>query len=130
MSEPFIFIGTHRIREGKLDEFTKAFLELQQIVEEKEPRMIAFHLYRNEEGTEVSVVQVHPDMDSMLWHMQVAREYIDRSMEELVGADGSIQIYGNLSDAAKAMMQQLGGPEISLTVKPSHISGFTRSSAE
>jgi hypothetical protein len=72
MSEPFIFIGTHTIREGKLEDFKKQWLELLEVVEAKEPRLIAFNAYVNEDGTELTIVQVHPDADSMGFHMQVA----------------------------------------------------------
>jgi hypothetical protein len=67
MSEPFIFIGTHTLREGKLEGFKKACRELVEVVEANEPRLIAFNIYVNEDGTEATVVQVHPDPDSMLF---------------------------------------------------------------
>jgi hypothetical protein len=42
MSEPFIFIGTHTISEGKLEDFKKSCRELVEVVEASEPRLIAF----------------------------------------------------------------------------------------
>ena len=33
MSEPFIFIGTHTLREGKLKDFKEACRELVEVVE-------------------------------------------------------------------------------------------------
>ena len=45
MSEPFIFIGTHTIKEGKLEDFKKSCGELLEVVEANEPRLIAFNLY-------------------------------------------------------------------------------------
>ena len=47
MSEPFIFVGTHTIREGKLEDFRKQWQELVEVVEAKEPRLITFHAYVN-----------------------------------------------------------------------------------
>jgi hypothetical protein len=32
MSEPFIFIGTHRLKDGKLQDFEKSFGELVEAV--------------------------------------------------------------------------------------------------
>ena len=49
MSEPFIFIGTHTIREGKLEDFKKSCGELLEVVEANEPRLIAFNFYANED---------------------------------------------------------------------------------
>jgi hypothetical protein len=129
MSEPFIFIGTHRIKDGKFEEFKNNYLDLVKVVETKEPRLIAFNCYANDDETEVSVVQVHPDADSMLFHMQVAREHIEKGVEGLLDV-GSMQIYGTPSDAAVEMMKQLAGQGVPLIVKPHGLGGFTRSAAE
>lgn len=129
MSEPFIFIGTHRLKEGKLQDFEKVFGELVEVVEANEPRMLAFNGYVNDDGTEVAVVQVHPDAASMQFHMQVVREHITHAYEELLDETTSMQVFGNLTDAASAMMQQLAGLGVPLSVKPGPLGGFTRSSA-
>ena len=93
MSGPFIFIGTHRIADGKLEAFKKDAEALVQLVREHEPQMISFNFFFNEDETEVSVVQVHPDADSMLTHMQVAHEHISEATEDLL-VTKDIQIYG------------------------------------
>jgi quinol monooxygenase YgiN len=129
MAAPFIFIGTHRLKEGKLPDFEKAFSELVDAVEMNEPRMIAFNGYGNDDATEVAVVQVHPDVASMQSHMQVMRQHITHAYEELLGETASIQVFGELSDEARSMMQQLAGPDVPLSVKPRHLGGFTRSTA-
>ena len=82
MSEPSIFIGTHPIADGKLDEFKRDARELVSVVEREETRLLAFNFYFNQDESEVTVVQVHPDADSMLFHMQVAREHITASTED------------------------------------------------
>ena len=38
MPEPFIFIGTHRLKEGKLSDFEASWKELVDVVEAKEPQ--------------------------------------------------------------------------------------------
>jgi quinol monooxygenase YgiN len=125
MSEPFIFIGTHRIAEGKLDEFKRDCQELVEVVERNEPQLLSFNFYFSEDETEVSVVQVHPDADSMLLHVQVAREHITEAAEEqLITKD--IQIFGPPNDAVLAMIEQLSQSGVPLIVKPEHFAGFTR----
>ena len=126
MAEPFIFIGTHRLQDGKLPDFEKAFGELVHVVETNEPQMIAFNGYSNEDGTEVAVVQIHPDVASMQTHMQVVREHITHAYEELLDETASIQVFGQLSDEARSMMQQLAGSGVSLSVKSLPLGGFTR----
>jgi hypothetical protein len=129
MSEPFIFIGTHTLKVGKAQEFEKSFRELVEVVEANEPQMIAFNGYANEEGTEVAVVQVHPNSASMELHMQVVREHIAHAYEELLDTTTSIQVFGTLSGAAREMMQHLAGSGVPLSVKPLPLGGFTRSDA-
>lgn len=130
MSGPFIFIGTHTFKEGKLEDFKKGLQEFFGFVEANEPRLIAFNMYVNEGGAELSVVQVHPDVESMEFHMKLLRENIERAYGEFLDATTSIQIYGTPSDAALQTMSQLSGPEVPLIVKPNHLGGFTRSAAE
>jgi quinol monooxygenase YgiN len=125
VSGPFIFIGTHRITDGSLEAFKKDAQALVELVREHEPRMIAFNFFFNEDETEVSVVQVHPDADSMLTHMQVAHEHISQAMEELL-VTKDIQIYGATNEAVVAMITQLTQAEVPLTVKAVHFDGFTR----
>ena len=129
MAEPFVFIGTHRLKEGKLADFEKSFAELVNVVEANEPQMIAFNGYANEEGTEVAVVQVHPDAASMELHMQVVHEHITHAYEELLEETTSIQVFGVLSASAKEMMLQLAGAGVPLAVKSQPLGGFTRSAA-
>ena len=69
-SGPFIFIGTHRIKEGKLAQFKRDAQVLVDFARDHEPRLIAFNFYLNDDETEASIVQVHPDAASMLFHMQ------------------------------------------------------------
>jgi hypothetical protein len=129
MPEPFVFIGTHRLQEGKLAEFERAFAALVEAVEADEPQMIAFNGYASDDGTEVAVVQVHPDVASMRTHMQVMREHITDAYVDLLDETVSIQVFGALSEEARAMMEQLAGPGVPLHVKPSGLGGFTRSDA-
>lgn len=123
---PFVFIGTHRINEGKREEFKKDCRELVELVKREEPRLISFSIFFNEDETEVSVIQVHPDADSMMFHMQVAQEHITQSAEEqLVTKD--IQIYGPPNDAVTRMIRELTQSGAPLIVKPNIYAGFTRS---
>jgi quinol monooxygenase YgiN len=129
MSEPFIFIGTHAIREGKLEDFRKQWLELVEVVEAKEPRLIAFNAYVSEDGTEVTVVQVHPDADSMGFHMQVARDHISQAYQSVLEETKRIEVYGSPSDAVLETIRQLAGSGVPLSVNVNYLGGFTRALA-
>ena len=81
MSEAFIFVGTHSIREGKLQDLKQYEQELVALVEANEPRLIAFHIFVNEDGTQATTIQVHPDAASMERMSSWSGPNASRSME-------------------------------------------------
>jgi quinol monooxygenase YgiN len=125
MDGPFIFVGTHRIKEGKLDEFKEDARSLAAAVEEQEPQLLAFTMFLSEDETETTVVQVHPDADSMLRHMEVAEAHIRHSTDEQLETK-EIQIYGRPNDAVLGMITQLTQAGVPISVKPTLLSGFAR----
>lgn len=125
MVTPFIFIGTYAIKEGKLEDFKQYLRPFIDLLEVNEPRLLAFNVYINQDGTEATFVQVHPDAASMDFHMQVAREHIERASGEFLGASTSIQVYGKPSDTVLEMTRQLAGAGVPLSVMADHLGGFT-----
>ena len=128
MSQPFIFVGTHKIKEGKLEELKKHMQELVEVVETNEPRLIAFNLYLDEEGSKLSGVQVHPDAASMEFHMKVVGEHIRGAYDYLEETE-SIEVFGQPSDALTEMLRQAAPPGTPMRVMPIHEAGFTRTNA-
>ncbi len=126
MSGPFIFIATNRLKEGKLEEESARVPGLSDFIEANEPQLIAFNEYVNEDGTEAAVVQVHPDADSMAFHMGVVRERAERAYAETLEATTSIAVYGTPSDSVLEMLGERAGSGVSLRVWPHHVGGFTR----
>ena len=129
MVEPLIFISTFTLKEGKLEDFKQYSEEFAKFIEENEPRLIHFEQYTNEDGTEVAGVQIHPDMDSMAFHMQLIREHIGQAFEFL-DVTKSYQVYGEPSDDFVEQLKQTGGfqetrvPEA--VIVKSKFSGFNR----
>ncbi len=126
MSGPFIFIATNRLKDGRLEDERARVPGLCDFIEKSEPRLMAFNEYANEEGTEVGVVQVHPDADSFELHMGVVRERAERAYAETLEATTSIEVYGTPSDAVLDVLRQQVGSGVALSVKPHHLGGFTR----
>lgn len=91
--------------------------------------MIAFNVFADEDGTEVSVVQVHPDAESMLRHMEVVRQHITAAYADSLETTRSMVVFGPPSDEVLGMMTQLAPPGVPVHVKPRHLAGFTRSAA-
>src|SRR5467141_1738961 len=104
MAGPFIFIATNRLKTGKLEAEKQRVPGLVDFIEANEPRLIAFNEYANEEGTEVAVVQVHPDAASFEFHMGVVRERAQRAYEETLEATTSIQVFGEPTETIVEML--------------------------
>ena len=129
MSGPFIFIATNRLRPGALEAEQRRVPQLCEFIEANEPRLLAFNEYADDDGIEVAVVQIHPDAESMEFHMGVVREQAERAYAETLEATTSIQVFGMPSDAVLDMLSRQAGSGLSVTVRRHHLGGFTRSAA-
>jgi hypothetical protein len=65
-------------------------------VESNEPRPILYDIYLDEDGTRMTVVQVHPDSESMEYHMTVAGPAF-AGFAELVTLS-TLDVYGEPSE--------------------------------
>ena len=126
MSGPFIFIATNRLKEGMLEAERERVPGLVEFIEENEPRLLAFNEYANEEGSEVGVVQVHRDAESMESHLRTVAARAARACTETLEATTSIQVYGTPSEAVLQMLSRQAGAGVPLVVKRHHLGGFTR----
>jgi quinol monooxygenase YgiN len=125
---PFIFVSQSRIKEGRLDDFKRALREMAEFVETNEPRVIGFEAYLDDDETEVTGVQIHPDADSMAFHMQVAFEKI-MEFDQYLDTQ-TVEVYGVPNEAVLGMMKQIadqfGGSGLSLRVRTNPVGGFIR----
>jgi hypothetical protein len=128
MGEPFVYVGTWTIKAGKLEEARKWLAEHADFIETNEPRLIAFQVYFDEEGTTASVVQVHPDSESMEFHMQLISEHLTDAFD-YIDAIVSEQYYGPMSESLAETLSKWETPGVAVTKMPDHEAGFTRSNA-
>ena len=127
MSQPFIYVGTHKIKKGKLEEFKKMWPGHVELCETNEPRLIAFHAFLDEEGSKVAIVQVHPDSASMEWHMEVISKHLEGATAWLESTESEL-IYGQPYEGMVELFQEYS-PGTPITVLPVHEGGFTRTNA-
>ncbi len=127
MSEPFIYVSTSRIKEGKLEDIKRSAREVVETAQEHEPRLIALHVFINEDGTEMTSIQIHPDAASMDFHMQVLGKHLGEFMDDAPNLIEfkHFEYYGKPSMMALEMDRELAGDAV--TLKPVHVAGFTRS---
>lgn len=99
---------------------------LSEFISSNEPRLLAFNEYADEGGTEVAVVQVHPDAQSMRFHMELIRERAASAYNETLEATTAVQVFGTPDDAILELLRQQAGAGVEITVKPYRLAGFTR----
>ena len=126
MNGPFIFIATNRLKPGKLDDERRRVPGLVDFVQAKEPRLLAFNEYVDDEGSEVAVVQVHADAESMAIHLEAVAERAARAYAETLEATTGIQVFGTPSNPVIEMLRRQAGSGVPLNVKPHHLGGFVR----
>jgi quinol monooxygenase YgiN len=129
MTAPLIFIGTHKIKPGKREAFKEHFARFSSdVVDVQEPRLHSFYGYAAPDSDYVTVVQVHPDADSMATHMKVGMEHFATAYAEYLEAESSLQIYGTLTDdliRAISSAAQTDGDGSSVTIREP-FAGFDR----
>jgi quinol monooxygenase YgiN len=104
MSEPLVFVDSSEIREGKLEELKRAVDEMVAFIEANEHRPILYRVYLSGDETRMTVVQVHPDSESMEFHMAAAAD-VFRGFVDLVSMS-SMDIYGAPSERLLDQMRQ------------------------
>jgi quinol monooxygenase YgiN len=125
MTEPIVFVSHFSVREGKLNELKQQFREVLEMLEAEKARTTAQLAYLDETGTNLSIVHVFADADTMDIHFQGAEERSKAAYEFMDPAGW--EIYGTPSDAALQMMRQAAtSASVALTVQPDSMGGFLR----
>ncbi|KQS97406.1 putative quinol monooxygenase [Cellulomonas sp. Leaf395] len=127
MTAPFIFVGTHRVKPGKRDDFMEYFTEFcTGVVEPNEPRLHSFFGYTAPDSDLVTVVQVHPDADSMATHMRLIFKHIGEAYADYLEPESTVQIYGTISDElAQTIAGASQGSRDAVTIREP-FAGFSR----
>ena len=73
----------------------------------------------------VTVVQVHPDAESMVHHMEVITEHVAMAYVGFLERDSRWQIYGTPRAGVLELIQQMSGEEEPPTIQEP-FAGFTR----
>jgi hypothetical protein len=116
LSSPILVVDSSEIREGKLEEVKAVVEELVAFVEENEPEPLAYNIYFDEAGTQMTVVQIHPSSASLERHLTVAGPVFRRFADLLTLA--RVDVYGSPSEAAleqlRSKAQLLGNAPVAV----------------
>jgi hypothetical protein len=125
MSSPILVVDSSDIREGKLEEVKAGVEDLVAFVEANEAEPLAYDIYFDEAGAQMTVVQIHPDSTSLESHLTVAGPVFRRFADLLTLV--RVDVYGRPGEAALKQMrskaQLLGNAPV--VVHELH-SGFSR----
>jgi hypothetical protein len=125
MSEPIVFISHFKVKAGKLEGFRQAFREVVELLEAEKPRTLAQIAYLNDSGTELAIVHLFGNADSMDMHFEGA-EQRSNTAYEFIEPDG-FEIYGTPSSQVVASMRgEAATAGVSLSIQPTQLGGFIR----
>jgi quinol monooxygenase YgiN len=104
MPTPLIVVDTSEVHHGRLEELRAAVAELVEFVEANEAEPLAYNVYFDEQGTTMTVVQVHPSSESFERHMELAGP-VFRKFADLLTLS-RIDFYGTPSRIALNQMRR------------------------
>lgn len=123
MGQPIVFIFRLKVREGRLLDLKRYLGEINEFVEANEPGVITYRQFIDEAGSEMTDIQIHPDSESMEFHMRVAGHRIGEAFQYV--ETQSVEVCGTLSEALLEQMRQVAGSGVLVSIK-SHLGGFDR----
>ena len=113
MPDPIIYVDRSLIVDGKLEQLKRGIRALVEFVERREPRLISYGFFLDEERMRMTVIAIHPDSASLELHLDIGGPEF-RKLKELVELT-DIEVYGRPSDRALALLHEkarmLGGGE-------------------
>lgn len=121
MADPLISINTYRIKEGHLDDYLTGVKVVVDVVSEKHPRMHHIGFYVSDDGSEATTVQIHPDSESLLYHMQLVADHVEGAREYLDWGSMQIHLYGSPSEAVLKQMRQISGSGVPVTIQEASV---------
>jgi len=124
MSDPIVFISHHRIKEGKLEGFKQFYQQGSELLRVNKPGTVVFLAYLDDDGTEVTIVHLFPDKQSMELHLQGADDRSEAAYEFLEPV--RFEVYGRAPDTFIEGMKQIDGLGVTLSITPQPLGGFIR----
>jgi hypothetical protein len=103
-TEPIVYIDRSDIREGSLDELKAGVRRLVDYIGAREPQLITYGFYIDEEAATMTVVAVHPDSASLELHLDIgSREF--SKLAHLITLT-AIECYGQPSERALEQLRR------------------------
>ena len=122
-----VYVDHSDIHEGRLHELEHGIRRLVDVIDAREPRLIAYGFHLDEQASRMTVTAVHPDSASLELHLAIGNEEF-RKLGSMITLR-QIEVYGSISERAREMLQQkavmLGGANLTVSER---FAGFARTS--
>jgi len=134
MAGPVVYVSTWRIKEGRFEDYRRFHAELMKLIQDNEPRVVAFHLFANEDATEITGLHMYADTTAVESHMEMLAEKMGLLPGDLTKVfeflePVRIDVLGVPGERAMEMDKGLIESGVAYIQKPRHVDGFTRSTA-
>jgi len=126
MAPPFMLVSNFKVKDGNVEDLRDYARSVTELIQEREPRVIAFHSFLSEDEGELSTIHLHPDVASMELHMQLQRDNWEETFSRIATMLEGVRVdfYGAKPPESAVENFRRAGSEIG--VKPTHLAGFTR----
>ena len=125
MSGSLVYVDVSEVKEGSLDRLEGAIEELAGFIEANVPDVLAYNVFLSEDGTQMTVVHVHAEAESLERHLTTAGP-VFRKFSDLLTLK-SIRVYGEPSERAVELLHEkasmLGSGDVTV-LRPR--AGFSR----
>lgn len=109
MTETIVYVDRSTINEGKAAIVRDKIQDLVRFIDQREPRLVGYQFYFDEDASRMTVIGIHPDSDSLEMHMEVGRaafagfaDFIEIQAIEVYG-DPSPRVMELLEDKAEML---------------------------
>jgi nucleotide-binding universal stress UspA family protein len=127
MSDPLIFVSTHRPRAGRDADLRVMGSRFATFVETNEPRTAGLQIFVDERTGELTYVQVQPDAAAMDDHLRIAGERIGQALE--AAETVTVTVYGRPGPILEQALRANAEAGAAVTVLPTRVGGFLRGAA-
>lgn len=101
---PVIYIDRSSVHEGRWAELKAGIHALVAFVDSRQPQMVTYGFYLDEDANEMTVVSVHPDSASLERHVEIGGPEFKTLGPFLQLRE--IEVFGRLSERAVELVQQ------------------------
>jgi len=104
MTQPLVYIDTSYVHDGKQKQLKLLMKDLQAFVKSNMPRIISYTFFLNDDESKMVVVAIHPDSDSLEYHLNTGNEKF-RKFKEYIELQ-KIQVYGKITKSVIERLQK------------------------